>query len=206
MLPISGNAIEVAAIVYGSYRTYENADLSRSLLESRLNEPLDITQVMIQGRTYYRVHGAANSDIVRARAQLARVRTQVEPDAWLQINSFNPVKSAPIASISILPVPPQVPDSPTAETPVESVARIETAAPPGKSDFRTSPSSGIEATKTPLVLAKYSSVDIKIDGQLDEAIWNDVEGYDNMTVVDPDVMTGARYKTETKLLYTDEGL
>jgi hypothetical protein len=63
-----------------------------------------------------------------------------------------------------------------------------------------------EATNQPLVLAKFDAIDIEIDGRLNEPVWEKITGYDHMTVVDPDILTDARYKTTTRLLYTDKGL
>jgi len=206
-IPLPGNAIEVASIVYGSYSTKENADLSRASLETRLNVPLQVTEVQVKGQTYYRVHGAADDNITRARIQLSGIRTTLEPDAWLQISSLNPLNSNLAAPQPAPLVLQQAIDASISKaTAGLQNEPIDQAAPPAKPGFKTPPPMGSEATNIPIFLSKYSSVDIKIDGQLDEAIWNNVDGYDNMTVVDPDTMADSKYETETKLLYTDEGL
>ena len=49
-------------------------------------------------------------------------------------------------------------------------------------------------------------VGVTIDGRIDEAIWRDVPGYDNMLVMDPDTLVEPRYKTDVRLFYTDKGL
>lgn len=65
---------------------------------------------------------------------------------------------------------------------------------------------GIQATPESLQVARYDEVDISIDGILDEAIWQEVQAYDNMTVIEPDTLEPGRFRTESRFLYTDKGL
>jgi hypothetical protein len=56
------------------------------------------------------------------------------------------------------------------------------------------------------VVPRFESLDIRIDGLLDEAVWESLPAYDGMQVVDPDALTVARYRTHTRLAYTPKGL
>ena len=47
---------------------------------------------------------------------------------------------------------------------------------------------------------------MRMDGRLDEAVWQQVPGYDNMLVMDPDTLADPRYKTDARFFYTEEGL
>lgn len=47
---------------------------------------------------------------------------------------------------------------------------------------------------------------IKIDGRLDEPVWQQVSGYDGMLVIDPDTLVEPRYETVAHYLYTEHGL
>lgn len=58
----------------------------------------------------------------------------------------------------------------------------------------------------PLVIPKFTEVDIQLDGALDEAVWSQVPSLDNMRVIEPDVLSAARYVTDTRIFYTDQGL
>jgi hypothetical protein len=49
-------------------------------------------------------------------------------------------------------------------------------------------------------------VAVRLDGRLDEGVWEQVPGYDNMLVMDPDTLADTRYKTDARFFYTDEGL
>ena len=57
-----------------------------------------------------------------------------------------------------------------------------------------------------LVIAKFESADITIDGELDEAIWESISGFDQMSVVDPDTLQAASHQTLSRFFYTDRGL
>lgn len=73
-------------------------------------------------------------------------------------------------------------------------------------EFVASPSGGFDATLQPLIVPAYKNVSLSIDGRLDEAIWREIPSYDNMSVVQPDVLTTTSHATRTHLFYTDEGL
>ncbi|MFP6806504.1 MAG: DUF5916 domain-containing protein [Pseudomonadales bacterium] len=48
--------------------------------------------------------------------------------------------------------------------------------------------------------------DIKIDGILDEAIWQQLPAYDEFVVTEPDTMVKPPYRTRVKIFYTDKGI
>jgi hypothetical protein len=56
------------------------------------------------------------------------------------------------------------------------------------------------------VVPRYESLDIRIDGSLDEPIWSTLPAYEGMQIVDPDVLSSARFRTETRFAYTPKGL
>jgi|TARA_B100000315_G_scaffold43809_1_gene38753 hypothetical protein len=51
-----------------------------------------------------------------------------------------------------------------------------------------------------------SEIDIRVDGRLDEEIWESVPYHDQMTVSDPDRGEPGRFRTHTRLLHTERGL
>ena len=65
---------------------------------------------------------------------------------------------------------------------------------------------GAERQPPLLIIRKFRDPDIRIDGNLNESIWDEVTAYDNMRVISPDVLSPAQYRTETRLFYTDKGL
>jgi hypothetical protein len=67
---------------------------------------------------------------------------------------------------------------------------------------------GVDATPEPLQIPKYeeSDINIKVDGVLDESIWETTPWYDNLAVVEPDTLKDASLQTKIRYFYTDEGL
>ena len=57
-----------------------------------------------------------------------------------------------------------------------------------------------------ILVPRYDTVDIAVDGRLDEPIWQEVAGYDNMVVVEPESLGPTRFRTIARFLYTDRGL
>jgi hypothetical protein len=51
-----------------------------------------------------------------------------------------------------------------------------------------------------------SDIDIKIDGILDEELWESIPWYDNLSVVDPDTLEDAPLQTRIRYFYTSKGL
>ena len=57
-----------------------------------------------------------------------------------------------------------------------------------------------------ILVPRYDTVDIAIDGKVDESIWHEVPSYDNMVVVEPETLGPTRFRTVAQFLYTDRGL
>jgi len=52
---------------------------------------------------------------------------------------------------------------------------------------------------------KPLDVDIKIDGKIDDAVWNDLVSYGAFKVTRPDTLGKTIYKTDVKIFYTADG-
>ena len=72
--------------------------------------------------------------------------------------------------------------------------------------FERAVGGGVDATHAAISIPKFDRADISIDGKLDEPLWEGVPAYDNMSVIEPDLLDRARHETLTRLFYTDEGL
>ncbi len=57
-----------------------------------------------------------------------------------------------------------------------------------------------------MLLQYVSKADIRIDGRIDEPIWQQLSAHDNMRVTEPDTLTIPEFSTHTRFLYTDKGL
>ncbi|MCG8416034.1 MAG: DUF5916 domain-containing protein [Pseudomonadales bacterium] len=51
-----------------------------------------------------------------------------------------------------------------------------------------------------------SENDFRLDGDLDEAVWNDLPIIDGMQVIDPDTLADAPYETHVRMFYTERGI
>ena len=253
VLPLQ--AEEIASIVFGSYSSLAAAEASRQQLQSRLAEPLEITEVAVRGSRYFRVLSSPDANLDRARERLASIKAGVSADAWLLIaqsvetrsietrsietadddsgsRSIDPDTSSAVASDQsatglLLPASSKLspssdskPANTSASVPGRDTERESSSKPPSGTTVASirrsgpllphviepSPSGGVDATEEPLPIPRYGKVDIKVDGRLDEKVWAEVQGYDNMTVIEPDTLIPPRFKTETKFLYTDDGL
>lgn len=193
----------VAAIVYGSYGSLAAAENARVTLQSRFDQELRVHAVDVNGRAYFRVTGPAEADIAQMRRQLQLVKKQ-QADAWLQI-SERPHATAPVRY-------PQSDEETNSLAVIKKTAvPVSASAPPGsvaRAPVTIAPSSsgGVDATTQALFIPKFETIDIRIDGRLDDSVWDQVTAYDNMTIVEPDVLEAPIHKTQTKLFYTDEGL
>lgn len=95
--------------------------------------------------------------------------------------------------------------------PTES--RIETEMPSSRtssSEAQPSPLRNIRpgSTEVPghMALTEFQNHDVVIDGVLDEAAWQKVNGFETMLVVEPDTLTDPEYRTLVRMFYTSRGL
>lgn len=70
----------------------------------------------------------------------------------------------------------------------------------------TGPGRDPAATRIPVPTFADADVHIDVDGKLDEAIWQQVPEHDDLTVVEPDILTEPRHRTHAHYLYTERGM
>ena len=57
-----------------------------------------------------------------------------------------------------------------------------------------------------IAVPRFDAVEIELDGRLDEPIWSELPGYDDMVLVEPDTLSKPRHRTIARYVYTDQGL
>ncbi|HIE88629.1 MAG: DUF5916 domain-containing protein [bacterium] len=193
------------AIVLGSYGNLENAEQARRHAQAQLLMDASILQTEIRSAISYRV-------VIRhpnARALVSELKKKGYKDAWFLADAAS--DTLPVAA---------PPETTVSSTPVTIIREIKEAAPEPTSNaaipasvtlakkilIEEATGGGVDATIEPLNITKLADVDIKIDGKLDEALWADVPTYDNMSVVQPDLLIAPRHATQTRIFYTDEGI
>ncbi|MCZ6887154.1 MAG: DUF5916 domain-containing protein [Gammaproteobacteria bacterium] len=216
------------AVVFGSWLNARFAENARVEVSQRLGISARVVRADVQGQRYHRLVSATMAE-PDARKLIAR-SSQLGLSAWYlrqddvprvvvpeqQPPALFPDKPPP-ALFSDKPPPAPFPDKPppALRTPTQP-------SPPSAIE----PASGVlaEAVPTPMapitkplnltpgeagapiVVPFYDTVDIEIDGHVDESIWANAPAYDNMLVMDPDTLDEPSYVTETRFLYTSKGL
>lgn len=205
LCPSIARADDIASIVYGSFTSQQGAEAYRQVLELKLGKSLQVTEINVRGERYFRVLGSPQGDIPALRSELQQIRDSSVPDAWLytvpEILSEIVPQPAPNESEQKKSVESTQPD---VNPPVEADSLTVTTPTSNQQSLPTRP--GVVATGEALLIPKFQTVDITIDGAMDEPIWNQVQGYTNMSIIEPDTLEPGRYRTETKFLYTDKGL
>jgi hypothetical protein len=89
------------------------------------------------------------------------------------------------------------------------LARAQTSAEPARSLMQAP--AGAEMTvklggDEPVTILRFADTDIRIDGEMNEAVWGQVPGFDQFVVVEPDTLGEPRFRTIAKIFYSDEGL
>ncbi len=213
---------EMSAAVIGSFQDLKNAEQVRNSVRDSLSMNAVIFEAGNHSTPIYRVI-IPHSD---ARRLILDLKTKGYKDAWFLANidsapttlsaqatvvaTPRPSKTVPpstITSTRSLSVP-ATPVTKTNESPMQQlqVAALKTSPPLAPTIIKQAAGGGVDATVEPIVLTKFSDVDIRIDGKLDEPVWSGVPVYDNMTVVVPDTLNRPNYATLTRIFYTDEGL
>lgn len=217
------------AAVIGSYQNLKSAEQVSVRAQDLLFMDATILETEIGSVIWYRV-------IIRhpdARALVSDLKRKGYKDAWFLSETTSVVTQvAPPSEVTdvashVVPMvhetkkddlvstedqvkskiePPESIESPAVE---EQGAGLTNDAPPPPSKtilFEQAIGGGVDATSEPIVITKLSDVKIKIDGSLDEEVWVDIPAYDNMSVVQPDLLIKPRHKTLTRIFYTDEGI
>ena len=210
--------------VAGSYLDRSNAERVAAAVAARDFAEAGIAEALVGGATYYRVQFYAAD----ARAAVR----QLQVDGFSQAFYLPAEATTAAPALTSAPLPHQSPvavseprqratarqtasDKPIHEridTPIDTSNVLPTgtnyAAPASgygvqsiKGDLN-----GIPMHRLPVQTIDHDSVEIKIDGNVDEPIWSTIAPYDNMIVSIPGTGEPAGLRTEIRLLSTERGL
>ena len=208
------------AAVFGSFASPTLAEALRERVAAEVAPDARTVRVAVNGATSIRVIAGEGDSPSAIRALIERGKAVGYTDAWFWAGAPSErtesalsrqaalATSGPIALPST--APPRRTEAPAAATlPVGGpaaplVAEIGPTRPIGVGDsLRLVADSGDGEA---IVVPRYDTVEIELDGHLDEAVWREVPGYDNMVVVSPDTLASTRFRTVARYLYTDRGL
>ena len=217
-----------AGVVFGSFVNPGMAEAQRNRVAAGLDVAVRVVAVDINGERRYRVVAAEEGTEAQARGILAQARAAGYLDAWYWPGVAPPLVAPSVVAPSERVVPSESGPTPTAvaeaqREPVGEPQPIAEAAARQEAQVAAEHPAPAETAKRPLasassagqmrldagdpiVVPRYDSVNILIDGHLSEPVWNEVPGYDNMVVVEPDTLQAARFRSVARYIYTEHGL
>ena len=197
-------AIDTGGVVVGSYSDLERATEQRMALAQALDT--EIVEVLVGGQRYYRVVAFTP----QPKKFLAEARSGKYADAWFW-SSVRPSSAVDQTGSPLIQTEVTQPKKRMLDRfGVASLKRgVDTSirAKENRAEA-THPSMVLResGSEDAIAVPRYENVDIEIDGELNEATWNEVTAYDNMVVLEPDTLEQARHRTQMRFLYTDQGL
>lgn len=186
------------AVVFGSWMTPGYAEAACAEIEARLGVDCAVVPATVDG---VRFHRAASVEMAESEARALSARAKASGlSAWYLAAVPQQTSALPSAEAA----PPMVePVAAAPDEPVpEPVADVPTAAESADWRLRLQPGSDGDG----ITVARVADAEIHLDGRVDEAVWRDLAGYDNMRVSEPDTLADAAYATVTRFFYTDRGL
>ena len=194
------------AVIFGSFVNKEFAEERKTQLEAVLGELVTITSVEISGTRYYRtlVHLDQRA---AARSLLERAASLDVKGGWLLRElttslSDRSSSRSDYAQASIVDEPkhdehPQRPLS-------TAVPRDNTAE--YRENLRAVEYAEGDAVRIVIPKVEEDDFEVRLDGTLDESIWEEIPKYDNMLVSDPDTLVTPRYQTHMRFFNTSKGM
>ena len=204
----SAQVMALPGLVLGSFSSQDNADARRAEVEFVMREPVRVVAARVNGRQLYRVVVAADGlslEQLRSRALAAglgrgwriELPTAIAQDVRKTVRRVAP-QSQSLAEQKARPVPSAAPAK-TAPLPAPKA---------GASAMNSMIALGSVGADVDIQIPEFAkdAVSMSLDGRLDEGVWDQVPGYDNMLVMDPDTLADTRFKTDARFFYTEEGL
>jgi hypothetical protein len=204
-LIFTGSLHAEPVLVLGSFSDQKNATSHIQRVENRLGKPAYVAQTLVNTKPYYRVvistQGASIKSLKRHAADAGF------SGAW----SWNaPLSRDQSLTTQAMAAAPRRLVNPLAKDQFADRVKVIT-----NTDAKTDSKVVTEVidldsdgTNVDILIPQIDNLaePMVMDGRLDEAIWSEIPGYDNMLVIDPDTLADTRYKTDVRMFYTDKGL
>ena len=175
-------------IVLGSWLNPEFAESARDRFARELDLAIEVVRVEVNGTLYHRVQSAVINESAARNIVNGR-------DAWFSPTLQQPAPAEVAKAEEPEPVSVRTETHPAAETTPKQPATQS----PRIAATLTTPNGALEIP--------YIEVsEIKIDGHVDEALWQTLPVIDGMRVIDPDSMEVPEFATQTRLFFTHRGL
>ncbi len=194
------------AVIFGSFVNKEFAEERKMHLETVLGEFVTITSVEIDGTRYYRAL-VRKDKRAPAKRLLERSAALNVKGGWLLREQATPLSDRVSsrsdygqASIADEPKNDERPQkSLSAAVPRDNTAEYR------KNLMAVEYSEG-DVVRIVIPKVEEDEFEVRLDGTLDESIWEEIPKYDNMLVSDPDTLVTPRYQTHMRFFNTSKGM
>ena len=206
-----------------SFSRLENAERTRLEASARLGIPMQVQPARVGDSEVYRVVSEPLAGEARARELVADARRRGFDSAWLVVR---PPQAPARPQNEPLDVPADVAAEQTSLAPVDVVADRTSRSPPAvrpaaapvpeevvaaaaSNPAELPPSiamADLSGAAIPLLRLDPAVDPIKVDGALDEAVWQRIPAIDDFLVLEPDTLVPGEHKTYLRVAYTEKGL
>ena len=197
--------------VFGSFKDRSLALKESALVSRRFGIEARVEMALVKGATYHRVLGPVMG---RSSAQelLQQAKARGFADVWILSSKQQPTQRLERRSGLKNRVAQELPgrgEIRLAETGVVS-ENSETSV--ASEESLSAEARVVNAAKlygsgtSSMRMARVEDANIKVDGRVDEAIWEEIPAFDRMIVSEPDTLEKPTHGTKTRILYTDKGL
>ncbi len=206
---------------FGSYRAETNAQSRLSALQETAalrDLSLKVVAAATPQGARLRVVGGPYESEAQARQVLAAVRSNGVTGTWLVVDAAAPTTTITTAPASATPAS-ATPASATPASATPAVDPPERLAEPISAATTSTIPETVEspASTAPVVLETASGTsielvrkgedhDLKIDGFVDEAFWQQVPVIDEFVVLEPDTLAPGQHPTRMRVTYSPKGI
>ena len=187
-VPPGYSKADSSAAVFGSFTSETRAIALSKDVSTQLNIRTRVVEVQLNNQRLFRVMSEPRSTTA-ARNIVRAAKKSGYSDAWL-------VRQAPPANQTALGADV----NPSASKPTDLPTAEETHA-----DKRPAPAQ-LKLSQQAGHIARLDGAKITIDGFVNETAWEQIESFDQFTVLNPDTLQPARHQTQTRVFYDDSGL
>jgi len=214
LLPATTTA---ATVAFASFIRQAHARSAAEAVRSAFGIEARIVPATVNGTDYLRVLGPTGMSEPDARRLLNQARAAGFESSWY-LPETAPVPSAPdpVATTSPASAAAAAPEPAPEQSPEPGAAAQtpSTRDPVPMPDLPGTVPDTLLLTTTgfvpgeAIIVPRFEESDIhfKLDGRLDEPVWSQVPGYDDMRVLEPDTLAVPRHRTVMRYFYTSRGL
>ena len=197
--------------VFGSFKDRSLALKESAQISRRFGIEARIEEAVVKGVAYHRVLGPV-MDQFSVRELVGEARANGFSDAWILSSNQQPIRKNDnrqreiIASNQVVERPSAVSTIQSPEVSQRNVSDLMPAQNLGDVGRVINTANLSTGDSTVMRIARVENANVKIDGRVDESIWDEIPSFDRMRVMNPDTLEKTRYSTQTRIFSDSKGL